>query len=261
MVRISANLSDPYSIFVTTTGDIYVDAFKTTDISGVNKCNLNSTSGIPIMYTCGRCFDLFVDINDILYCALRDSHLVVSKSLCRNSNAWTVVAGTGINGSTSDMLDTPRGIFIDINFDLYVADRLNHRVQLFRPGQTHGTTVAGNTSSNVTITLNEPTGVVLDADNYLFIVDFGNNRIVRSGPNGFRCIIGCYSTGQGSNQLSQPIFLRFDSHGNIFVTDNGNNRTQKFLLLTDTCSKSNTIIFISYGPFQREEISLVARTE
>ena len=213
------------------------------------------------MYTCGRCWDLFVDINDTLYCVMMDSHLVVSKSLCHNSNAWTVVAGTGTSGPTSDMLNKPRGIFVNTNFDLYVADRMNHRIQLFRPGQTHGTTVAGNTSSNVTITLNEPTGVVLDADNHLFIVDSVNNRIVRSGPNGFRCIIGCNGTGQGSNQLHHPISLRFDSHGNIFVTDFGNNRTQKFLLLTDTCSKSCTIIFISNDPFQREGISFVASTE
>ena len=213
------------------------------------------------MYTCGRCWDLFVDINDTLYCALRDFHVVVSKSLCQNANAWTVVAGTGIRGSTSDMLDNPRGIFVNINFDLYVADRMNHRIQLFPSGQTHGTTVAGNTSSNVTITLNQPTGVVLDADNYLFIVDSVNNRIVKSGPNGFRCIIGCNGTGQGSNQLNFPVSLRFDSHGNIFVSDHDNNRIQKFLLLPDTCSKSCILIFISYDPFQREGIWFIASTE
>ncbi|UJR18634.1 hypothetical protein I4U23_005542 [Adineta vaga] len=37
--------------------------------------------------------------------------------------------GTGTAGSTPDMLDEPRSIFLDTNSDLYVADRNNHRVQ------------------------------------------------------------------------------------------------------------------------------------
>lgn len=237
IANISANLSDPITLFVTTTGDIYVDAFNS--IGGINKCNLNSAGSTPIMYTCGRCFDLFVDINDTLYCVLKDAHKIISKSLKKHSNAWTIVAGTNTNGSASNMLNEPRGIFVDINLNLYVADRSNHRIQLFRPGETNGTTVAGNTSPNITITLNQPSAVILDAENYLFITDSKNNRIVGSGPNGFQCLVGCNGSGLQFHQLNYPISLRFDNHGNIFVSDFSNNRTQKFLLLSNSCSKLN----------------------
>ncbi len=64
--NISGNLSDPYSLFVTTSGDIYVDNYKL--IGGVSKWTLNSTIGIPAMYTCKKCWDLFVDIDNNLYC-------------------------------------------------------------------------------------------------------------------------------------------------------------------------------------------------
>ena len=46
-------------------------------------------------------------------------------------------------GSASDRLADPQGIFVDIDFNLYVADNGNNRIQLFLPGQLNATTVAG----------------------------------------------------------------------------------------------------------------------
>jgi hypothetical protein len=87
------------------------------------------------------------------------------------------------------------------------------------------------------MTLNCPTGILLDADKYLFIVDKYNHRIVGSGPNGFRCIVGCVGGGSGTNQLYYPHSMAFDSAGNMFVTDQTNIRIQKFILLNKTLSK------------------------
>lgn len=101
----------------------------------------------------------------------------------------------------------------------------------------NATTVAGRQAPE-TITHRYPTDVVLDVDGYLFIVDSGNNRIVGSGSTGFRCIVGCSGTGGlGSNQLYIPQIMAFDSYGKIYITDCGNNRTQKFLLATNSCGK------------------------
>ncbi len=234
---LSSNLLlNPHSLFVTTSGDIYVDSASST--GRIDKWTLNSTSGIPTMYTCSKCYGLFVDINNILYCSMEGLHQVVTKSLNSVSNKLTIVAGTGVAGSTSYMLDYPFGIFVNINFDLYVADCSNNRIQLFQSGQLSGTTVAGNKSSNPTITLNCPTGIVLDADNNLFIADCYNNRIVGSGTNGFRCLVGCSgSFGSASNQLYGPVTLSFDSYGNMFVTDYYNSRIQKFDLIANLCGK------------------------
>jgi hypothetical protein len=186
------------------------------------------------------CIDVFVDINDTLYCSMFDLHQVVTKSLNSDSNAFSIVAGTGFAGPTSNMLNHPYGIFVDINFDLYVADRDNHRIQLFQLEQSNRTTVAGSGSSPATIPLNGPTGIVLDADKYLFIVDSNNHRIVRSGPTGTQCLVGCPGVkGSASNQLDGPLSLSFDSYGNMFVTDWYNDRIQKFLLTTNLCSKFN----------------------
>ena len=149
------------------------------------------------MYVNSSCYGLFIDVTETLYCSVHDNHQVVKRSLNDNWNLPTTVAGTGIAGSTSSMLNGPCGIFVDINIDLYVAECGNHRIQLFRSGQLNGITVAGNGSINITITLRCPTSIVLDADGYLFIVDNNNHRIIGSGLHGFRCIVGCSGGGGG----------------------------------------------------------------
>jgi DNA-binding beta-propeller fold protein YncE len=219
-------------------GDIYVDTLNS--MGGVSKWTSTLTSGILTMRTCQKCWDLFVDINNMLYCSLDGHHQVIAKSLNSSTNIFLIVAGTGSPDIASNTLNNPRGIFVDINFDLYVADCGNDRIQLFHSGKLTGITIAGSGSLNTTITLNCPTGIILDADLYLFIVDHNNHRIVRSGPNGFQCLVGCLgSNGSASNQLNGPWSLSFDSYGNIFVSDQGNNRIQKFILSTNSSSKFN----------------------
>jgi hypothetical protein len=116
-----------------------------------------------------------------------------------------------------------------------VADYGNNRIQQFPSGQLNGTTV--NTG---TISLYHPTSVILDGNGYFFIVDNANHRIIGSGPNGFQCIAACSgSYGSSSSQLYNPLGLSFDSYGNIFVADQYNNRIQKFLLVSNSCSKYN----------------------
>jgi hypothetical protein len=80
-----------------------------------------------------------------------------------------------------------------------------------------------------------------NAHKYLFIVDFENNRIVGSGPNGWRCLVGCYEPGSRSNQLSLPFAVSFDRSGNMYVTDYGNHRIQKFELLKDSSGKFDLV--------------------
>ena len=232
---IAANSSAPWSLFVTSDDQILVG--NDPQYRGVDRWTLNQTRLSSPIFVCDHCAGLFVDLNNNLYCAQDIRHQVLRKSLDSPVNALnTIVAGTGCASSTSNSLNCPNGVFVEMNLDLYVADCFNHRIQMFRSGEMNATTVAGN-GSNGTITLNRPTGVVLDGDGYLFIVDCFNNRIVGSGPDGFRCLMGCNGNGSASNQLSNPFSLSFDRDGNMFVTDRDNNRIQKFLLSSNSCSK------------------------
>ena len=202
--------------------------------NNVLRWSLNAAIGVPAMYVCDRCYGVFVDMLNNLYCAMVFKNQVLSTSLERRMNFWKTVAGTGVAGSTANMLYYPSGLYVDQNLDLYVADCGNDRVQRFRSGQLNGTTVVGVTAPG-TFSLDCPTGVSLDADGYMFIVDCYNHRVIRSGPNGFVCLLGCTGVGVTTTQFYYPVTLSFDTNGNIFIADQYNNRIQRFSLLSNGC--------------------------
>ena len=232
---INGSFTRPKSLFVSAARDIYVD----TGFNRVDMYTRNSTSGVTVMNVNESCYSLFFDTNNTLYCSVSLLHQVVKLSLNSSTTIPTVAAGNGMNGSDSDRLSYPRGIFVDLNFDLYVADCRNDRVQLFHSGQFAGITVAGN-GSNHTIPINCPSSVVLDGSKNLFVADSNNNQIIQLTSNSFRCIAGCFGNSSITHQLNQPTTLSFDSYGNMFVTDRDNNQIVKFILATNSCGKYNT---------------------
>ena len=227
---ISSSVVVPMSLFVTTNGDIYVENGYSN--GRVDKWIAKSKTWILAMNIEAQCYGFFVDIYDGLYCSMSNSYRVDKKW---SNGITTTVAGTGAQGSESDMLNHPWGIFVDINLDLYVADCYNHRIQLFRLNQQNGITVAGNGSANRTIELYIPTGIVLDGDEHLFIIE-PNKRIIGSDENGFRCIFGCSAAGATIGDAVLPVAMSFDSYGNIYITDPENYRVQK-VVKNQVCSK------------------------
>ena len=225
----------PNSIFVGPNGSIYVDpAYSQYQI---REYSFNASNYTILMDSCSTCYGLFMDTNDVLYCSQYLKHVVLTKSFGQRMNIWQYVAGVeGSAGSTPNQLYSPRGIFVDLNFNLYVADSTNNRIQKFAPGQVNGTTVAGGSIASLTVTLTTPTAVILDADGYLFIVDQAKHRIIGSDANGFRCIVPCSgSAGTSTSDLSSPSSLSFDSFGNLYVINRNNSRVVKYTFQTTSC--------------------------
>jgi hypothetical protein len=232
---LSNGLSQPLALVVTITGDIYVD--NSWFYGRIDRWAPNTTISVPEMYVTCCCYGLFIDINDTFYCAIYTHHQVIKWPVNSGSYTSTIIIGTGSSGSASNMLNTPYSVFVDNDFNVFVADYGNNRIQKFLSGQSNGTTVA-----SAPFTLNGPTGIVLDGNGYLFIVEKYNYRIIGSGPSGFRCLAGCSgSSGSAPNQLYLPHLLSFDSYGNMFVTDWGNGRVQNFHLETNLCGKHDSI--------------------
>lgn len=232
---------DSYGIFITTLGDVYVDNGNWFDrverrSSSENENFSISANFTSVMDVSHACFGLFVDIDNNLYCSVKELHQVFKKSLDTSRNdPVNVVAGIGCEGSEANRLRRPYGIFVTTNFTLYVADCGNDRVQKFEKGQINGTSVAGNGASN-TINLKCPSGIVFDADGYIYISDNQNHRIIGSGPTGFRCIIGCRTKSSCQPRtLEEPQALSFDSFGNLYVTEWLRGQIVKFSLASNSC--------------------------
>jgi hypothetical protein len=231
---ISGGLSAPLSLYVTLSGDLYVDNGGN---GRVDEWPRNKNISTPAMTVYSSCYSIFVDITNTLYCSMTTNHEVAKKWLADNGTTLTIVAGTGGCGSSANMFCYPIGVYVDLNLNLYVADCQNNRVQMFSLGQMNAITIAGSGAPG-TITLNCPNAITFDANGYLFIGDRANNRIIGSGPYGFRCLFGCNDVaGSAPNQLNSPRQFGFDSYGNLFVADQYNYRIQKFILASNSCSK------------------------
>jgi streptogramin lyase len=166
----------------------------------------------------------------------------------------TPIAGTGERGPRGDdgaalsaQLDRPRGLALDSKGNLYIADSGNNRIRKVNYRTNTITTVAGSGIAGYSgdgkpateAELNLPSGVAVDSRDNLYIADTGNNRIRRVGTNGI--IITVAGTGeQGFSgdrgpataaRLSGPSGLAFDSQGNLYIADTGNNRIRRLNLL------------------------------
>ncbi|CAF2212981.1 unnamed protein product, partial [Rotaria magnacalcarata] len=223
-----ASSSEASTIFVITNDEIYFQNSK--EQGQVERWSRNLMSSVPVAEFKNRCYGLFIDTSNTLYCSMYDNNKVQKKSLNDNSKKPETV---------TEKLSKPLGISVDTHMYLYVADSDNNRIQLFKPGQKKGTTVAGKGIQNK-LELSNPTDLVLDADGDLFIVDNGNDRVIRANEYDYWCIIGCNGSQRStSNPLIKPYALRFDRRGNLFVADKSNYRVQKFTIKLNSCSKYN----------------------
>jgi uncharacterized protein (TIGR03437 family) len=145
-------------------------------------------------------------------------------------------------------LNTPTGLAIARNGNLFVADSGNNRVLEFSKGSPTGAAAvrvygqpAFNTSAPPTQssaqTLSAPQGLFVDAAYNLFVADSAANRVLvypnTSGapPTGLPAsiVIGqkAFSSagpGGGATGLHAPADVALDTAGDVFVADNGSNR-------------------------------------
>jgi uncharacterized protein (TIGR03437 family) len=108
----------------------------------------------------------------------------------------TVLAGTGTAGFAGDggpavsaQLNSPSGLAVDSQGNLYIADTGNSRIRMIGSDGLIRT-IAGNGMADfngdggqaLSAAFNMPMGLALDAAGNLFISDFGNNRIRKLTP-------------------------------------------------------------------------------
>jgi hypothetical protein len=256
--NLTAVSSAPSSVFVSNAGEVFASTLTTGGISSLHKWTVNTATSTMFLNTSKLSYSLFIDDVERLYFSLGEAFVVMRVILA--SGVSSVIAGDGFPGNASTRLFGPAGIFVTSNYSLYVADYANNRIQMFLSGQLTATTVAGIGASG-TINLVGPSGVVLDGDGYMFIVDRFMNRVVGQSANGYRCIVGCtYVNGSAANQLSMPSSLSFDSYGNIHVSDTGNRRVQKFLLATNSCGmlgRENSVEYHASDEQERNNYALL----
>ncbi|UJR29431.1 hypothetical protein I4U23_010643 [Adineta vaga] len=259
------NVSDPTNVYVDDDekdGSILYVAMEGSN--RIEKWTKGATVGVQVGGECRDCSGVWLDKQKNIYAAEAVRFRVVKWS--SNTQVETIVAGkTDQYGDTDDLLNVLGGIYVHSTDGIvYVADRLNNRIQKWTKDATRGITVAGNGIANDTAqSLNNPFGVFVDDETeVIYVVDSFNERIQRWLPDalqGETIIDGSDSTDQ-SNQLKGPTGMAFDSDGNLYISDSLNHRIQKYVLLNNSpCSSTSAatgnlndyhfiyLFFISYS--------------
>jgi sugar lactone lactonase YvrE len=161
----------------------------------------------------------------------------------------TTVAGYGTGGysgdngpATSASLNTPADVAVDLSGNIYIADSDNSRV---RKVDTTGiiTTVAGNDTWGFSgdggpatfASLRAPFGASVDSSGNIYIADMYNHCIRKVDTFGIITTVAGngmagYSGDNGpatSASLNNPTDVAVDSSGNIYISDQDNNRVRK----------------------------------
>jgi sugar lactone lactonase YvrE len=165
-------------------------------------------------------------------------------------------------GVGQDSMCDPEGVAVDSLGNVYVSDSNNNRVLEFDPGNVVADRVYGQVdfSANVptgnsgddkatSTGLNLPSGVTIDTNDNLYVVDSNNNRILAfispltnvaanlvfgQGSAGANFAFNscnsplgnvslCYSSG-----VTSPGYLAFDSGSNLFAVDSLNSRVLEY---------------------------------
>ncbi len=156
----------------------------------------------------------------------------LEKSVTVAPNSGITVAGGNGGGNAANQLDLPRGVSVDVNANVYVADVNNKRVQKWLKNAVTGSTVAGgNGSGSNANQLNVPNAIFVDTAGNIYVADGANNRIQKWAKNAVTgsTVAGGNGSGNAANQLNGPTGVFVDTIGNIYVSDALNHRVQKWI--------------------------------
>jgi sugar lactone lactonase YvrE len=145
------------------------------------------------------------------------------------------IAGTGAGGNdatssapaTSIKLNNPRGLDVDKDGNIYIANTTNHTIRKVTPDGIM-TTIAGTSgvSGTTSTRLNTPSEVAVDGVGNVIIADTTNNAIRKLPPGGTLTTVAG-TIGSTLSVLNGPQGIAVDIAGNIYIADSGNDVIRK----------------------------------
>ena len=252
---ILARLNRPHAVIVDDSGNLYiadtwnhqihrVDASGiVTTVAGTGEFGYSGDGGPAVAARLTRPWDVSLDGEGNLYIADTLNHAIRRVDA---SGTITTVAGSGEFGYSGDdgpaveaQLNSPRGVEIDSDGNVYISDSLNHRIRRVDASGTIGTVVgtgefgySGDGGPAVAAQLGQAEKLAFDSAGNLYIADTFNSRIRRVDPAGTITTLAGLGesdfSGDGgpavAAHLNGPSDVFVDDLGNMYIADRGNNR-------------------------------------
>lgn len=259
----SAQLNQPGGVAVDNDGNIYIadshnhrirkilaSTGEIVTIAGDGTANFGGDGGLATAAQLNTPGDVAVDASGNLYIADKENHRI--RKVDAATQMISTVAGTGIASfsgdglATSVDLNSPVGVAVDGNNDVYIADRNNHRIRKLEVATEMLSTIAGTGISGgsgdgglaTAARINLATGIAVNSAGDIFIADRNSHRVRKvdavtkiittvagTGTFGF--------SGDGNTatlaDLGRVRQVAVDASGNIFIADLDNQRIRKVI--------------------------------
>jgi len=165
----------------------------------------------------------------IALCVLLAALLVAgaTPALCADAPdaPGTFVGSWGSMGLGDAQFNLPRGVAVDGDGNVYVADSANNYVKKFTADGSFISKIGG--SGDGPGQLGTPVDVGLDADGNVYVLEYTNNRVSKFSSTG-AFIMSWGGTGTADDQFRNGFGLSVRADGDVYVADTGNNQVKRF---------------------------------
>lgn len=262
----SAEMLDPAGVALDSSGNIYiadtanhvirevtVSNGNISTIAGTNTGGYTGDGGAATSAELDSPTDVAVDSSGNVFIADSGNHVIRE------------VSGGGINTIAGNVpnyfIHDPESVVLDSSGDLYISEPNGYKITEYSNGVLTligGNGVIGFTGDNgpaVDASFDEPTGIALDSNGFLYVCDTDNNRIRKIAPDGTVTTIAGAGVpgfsgdgGAASNALlSFPRGIVVDSAFNVYVSDTGNNVVRKLQPSTPAIAAGGVVNAASFA--------------
>lgn len=258
----SAQLNQPSSMMVASTGEIFIADEGDMRIRYVDLSNIISTiagtgsggysgdNGPATSAQIDSPRGMALDSGGNLFFSDRTNNVIRRCAYPLGSGNITTIAGSGARGFAGDgglasvaVMEKPTSLVIDGSNNIFFADSENHRIRYIDSATVHIATKAGNGfgifagdgGPGTSASLSFPNGVAIDSSKNIYISDQGNQRIRKVDSSGtISTLAGTGAAGYSGDNgaataatMDSPEGLAADSAGNVFFADRRNRVVRK----------------------------------
>ena len=187
---IAAEFKEPMAVAADAAGNLYVTEFFDSAIRKITPAGDVTTLPVSLNAGFDKASGIAVDVAGNIYVADTGNHRIRKIT---PSGEVTTLAGSGQVGASDGLgsaasFNKPKGLALDSDGNLFVADRENHLLRKITPAGWV-TTIAGQpgvegatNGSGAAASFAQPWGVAVGADGAVYVADYGNNQIRKITP-------------------------------------------------------------------------------